>query len=444
MATVAFEKRPALAAGTLIRWIGLGLALALGVGLRLAFWPDGTGDTELFLKPWYAFAHDHGWRALGTGFTNYTPFYSYLLIAISRLDGVAPPLLLIKTISFVFELATALLAYRFVARATGDRNRAVLALAALWLAPGVLYNGARWGQADSIWTFFILLSVYLYAQNRNGVVAFATATAVKAQAVFLGPFALGMMLRQRRNLLWFAALPIVYLALAIPPLALGRPLMDILQVYAAQAEYFHRLSMNAASIWALAWGVPYEIGVPLGLVMAALAGIGITALIARSKRCDIEFFTLAAALSLLAMPLLLPKMHDRYFYAFEVVSIVLAGLNPRYLMVAMAAQTSAVLSYMAFDRGVYLGVIIAAIQNLILAAYLVRALVTPAAPAQPKPAELVAYGLLSLATPGLLPFCRDAQANSPVVIAVLILSAALFAILGLHCMNLSRRLPAEA
>nr|MEA2797187.1 hypothetical protein [Phenylobacterium sp.] len=425
------------------RFAAVGAALLLGLGFRLAVWSHATSDANLYLKPWYAFAHEHGWKALGVGFTNYTPFYSYLLIAVTGFDGLAPPLLLVKAISFAFEFATAVLAYRFVLTATGSRASASVALAAAWIAPSVLYDGALWGQADSIWTFFIVLSAYLFSTGRNGVLPFATAFAVKAQGVFLGPFALGMVLRQRRSWLWFAAIPLVYLALAMPTLAAGRPLGEVLQVYADQAGTFHRLSMNAANIWALAPGVPYAFGVAAGLTAAGVAGLALAVLIARSRRTDIEFNTLAACLSLLIMPLLLPKMHDRYFYAFEMLSIILACLNRRYLLVALAAQTSAVLSYIAFDQGIHVGLPVAAVQNLILAGFLVQSFARPSPKAQARRGEILAYVLASAALACLLPFCRDPQPNALAEGAFVLGACLLAAHIGLVFYRVSRA-PADA
>lgn len=420
------------------RFAAVGAALLLGLGFRLAVWSHATTDADLYLKPWYAFAHEHGWKALGVGFTNYTPLYSYLLIAVTGFDGLAPPLLLVKAISFAFEFGAAILAYRFVLTATGSRNRASVALAAAWIAPSVLYNGALLGQADSIWAFFVILSAYLFSTGRNGVLPFATAFAVKAQAVFLGPFALGMVLRQRRSLLWFAAIPLVYLALALPTLVAGRPLHQVLEVYADQANTFHRLSMNAANIWTLAPCAPYSLGVAVGLIAAAVAGLALAVLIERSKRTDIEFNTLAACLSLLIMPLLLPKMHDRYFYAFEMLSIILACLNRRYLLVALAAQTSALLSYIAFDQLIRKGVPVAAVQNLILAGFLVQSFVRPNPKAQARRGEILAYVLASAALACLLPFCRDPHPNALAKSAFLLGSCLLGTHIGLVFYRMSR------
>jgi len=41
-------------------------------------------------------------------------------------------------------------------------------------------------------------------------------------------------------------------------------------------------------------------------------------------------------------------MHDRYFYAFEVMAIILACLKPRFSVVAIAAQINGVIAYLSY------------------------------------------------------------------------------------------------
>ena len=130
-------------------------------------------------------------QSLRYGFTNYTPFYNYWLLIATKFHGIFEPLLLIKANSFVFEFGCAILAFQLVKLSTGSSSlQPTIAYAAVWLAPSVFYNGPLWGQADSLWTFFILLSVYLICRKRDLVctIAFAVALSIKAQAIFLAPF----------------------------------------------------------------------------------------------------------------------------------------------------------------------------------------------------------------------------------------------------------------
>ncbi|MCW2285061.1 Gpi18-like mannosyltransferase [Rhodoblastus acidophilus] len=353
-------------------------ALLIGLGLRFAARAHVTSDAAAYLS-WYAFAREHGFAGLREAFTDYAPFYSYLLLIAAQFDALAQPLTLIKSISAVFELGCAAVLARIVWDATGKPMRAAATFCAAWLAPTVLVNGAVIGQIDSLWTFFILAAIALFLRGRNGTPLFAVAVAAKLQGVFLGPFVFGLMLRRRVHWGWLAALPAAYLLLALPVLVAGRPLASVFSVYRGQAGLFDLLTMNAANLWLFASNTPYGLGVAIGLALAALAGLALSIFIARADRDAPEFLLLAACLSLLLMPFLLPKMHDRYFYAFELGSIALAGLNPRYLAVAVMAQANGVLALLGFVAGDHvMGLLPAALCNLLLIGFLAADL-TPGA-----------------------------------------------------------------
>ncbi|MBR0957872.1 hypothetical protein JQ566_10995 [Bradyrhizobium japonicum] len=342
-----------------------------GIALRYLAREHTNIDTFQFLIPWYVFARDHGIGGLAEPFTNYSPFYSYLLLIAARFDWLGQPLSLVKALSAMFELGCAIVIAQMVWRATRVPLRASMAFCAVWLAPTVLFNGAMWGQADSIWTFFALLSVAMFMRNRNGVLPFAVGCSVKAQGVFLGPFVLGMILRRKIHLAWLAAIPGVYAITAIPVLVAGRSLVSVLGVYLGQANMYHHLTMNAANVWVFAGRTPYTVGVAIGLVLAAASGLALSIFIAQSKRTGPEFILLVACASLILMPYLLPKMHERYFYGFELASIALACLNLRYLPFAVIAQVDGVLSYLAFESEIVMGLLPAALCNTFLVFYLV-------------------------------------------------------------------------
>jgi hypothetical protein len=105
-------------------------------------------------------------------------------------------------------------------------------------------------------------------------------------------------------------------------------------------------------------------------MLGAAGGLAVSVFIARSKREGPEFILLAACASLMLMPYLLPKMHERYFYAFELAAIALACLNLRYLPIAVIAQVDGVLSYLPFERGIVMGLLPAALCNAFLGVYL--------------------------------------------------------------------------
>lgn len=345
------------------------VAILAGLLLRYLARDHLTYDIITYLLPWYDVVRANGLQSLGQHFTNYTPFYSYLLLIAVQFDGWTNPLYLIKAIPFFFEFASAIVAARLVWHASANHVNSAVAFAAMWLAPTVLYNGAMWGQADSIWTFFCLLSVDQLTRGRPraGLFAFAIAFSVKAQAIFLAPLIFAFVLKRSLHWAWLAAIPAVYGLLAVPALLMGLPIGEVLTVYLEQAGTFNRLSMNAANLWLFVDNSHYQSGVVIGLLAAAAGGLALPVVIARSKAVlDVNHIVLAAALVLLLMPFLLPKMHDRYFYAFEMTIIILACLQPRFAPIAIAAQVNGVLAYFAFDGITAWGLPLAALGNTLI------------------------------------------------------------------------------
>jgi Gpi18-like mannosyltransferase len=51
------------------------------------------------------------------------------------------------------------------------------------------------------------------------------------------------------------------------------------------------------------------------------------------------------------MPYFLPKMHDRYFFMADVLSIVFAFYFPRYFWIPIVVQLSSLFSYTFMLRG---------------------------------------------------------------------------------------------
>lgn len=353
-----------------------GLGVLVGLALRCAGRDVTTPDTFAFLLPWYEQARAHGWDSLGhpAANYNYTPFYGYLLLAAAQLDGLTRPWYLIKAISLLFEAGSAIAARRIVLTVTADPCAALVALVAVWLAPTLLFNGALWGQADAIWTFFCLVCLARFCGGswRSGLLAFGCAVAVKAQAVFLAPLILALVLRGTLAWRWLLLIPVPYVVMAFPAWFLGRPPGELLTVYLAQSRTFHRLSMNAANPWIFVPAEIYGPGVVAGLAVALIAGIGLAVILGRSRAAPRPGdLVQAAALTFMLMPFLLPKMHDRYFFAGEITLIVLACIRPHLTPLALAAQASGVAAYVMFELDWLPLLATAALSNAVVLACLV-------------------------------------------------------------------------
>ncbi len=307
------------------------LVLASAV-LRFISIPNSNQDMVVYNLRWYEELSQKGiGKTLGTNFSNYAPPYTYLLAIATFTRGLIPPLTAIKLIPIGFDLLGAYFIYKIVKLKYQQGYFPKLAAAIYFAAPTVILNSAYWGQADSIYTSALLICLYLLMTDRPllSMLTFGAAFSVKAQAVFLLPLLGVMALRKKIHWLYFGAIPLVYLIAILPVVILGRPFMDALLVYAKQSDTFNALSMNAPNVYGLFQREWYAAILPFGLALTVLLALGWVYTTWQAKaQLDNKTIILLAFISAALIPFLLPKMHDRYFYPADVLSILLAFYWP--------------------------------------------------------------------------------------------------------------------
>jgi Gpi18-like mannosyltransferase len=312
-------------------------------------------DMQAYLLPWYEYIVAHeGYKALGDDFSNYTPPYLYLLTAMTYAPIALAPAAKIKLISVIFDFYAAVMMYKLVKLAYPVGNVPLLAYAAVLFAPTIILNSAYWGQADIIYTSLLLTSLYFICLQRPGlaIASFSVACAFKLQAVFFLPFLLALFLKRR--IPWgYIVIPfLVYMVMIIPSFLLGRPLVDLLAIYFEQGETYQFLSMNAPNLYIFVPNSLYTIGVVVGLMVATVAGLGIGWFVSQSAvPFDNKILVVVATLSVSIMPFVLPKMHDRYFFPADLLSIGVVFYQPRLWFIPILFQYSSAMAYSVFLLG---------------------------------------------------------------------------------------------
>ena len=85
---------------------------------------------------------------------------------------------------------------------------------------------------------------------------------------------------------------------------------------------------------------------PLGMVFAACVVLLVAVLIYRSHApITAELTIFLATYSVIVVPYMLPKMHDRYYFPADVIAIVLAFYLPRYWYVPVVIGAVSVFLY---------------------------------------------------------------------------------------------------
>jgi hypothetical protein len=90
--------------------------------------------------------------------------------------------------------------------------------------------------------------------------------------------------------------------------------------------------------------ISYETGVLLGSAAAVLTALALGALSVRWRRLHGGDLLLLAVTVAAAMPYVLPKMHERYFFLADILAYALAISRPRpwTIFVAVAIQLGSV------------------------------------------------------------------------------------------------------
>lgn len=334
--------------------LALLFALALAARLNLS---RSNGDLDGALLLWYDHLLVHGaFTGLRDNFSNYAPAYTYLIGLMTLSRGWIEPVVSFKLIAIGADLLNAFFIWRIV-RLAWPQGPAPWYAAALFLClPSIALNSAVWGQADGVYMVGLTAAAYYMLRDQpvRMMLAFSLAFAVKLQAMFFGP-AIAVLMLLGRVPLWTAVLvPLVYLLVALPTWLAGREWQDILLVYSRQGTTFPVLGNGVANLWQYVPSRHYALLIVPGLAIASIAmlewlwrswrrarALGSAMLVPR------ELLLLAVS-SVMVMPFVLPKMHDRYFYAADVLSLVLAFIDRRFWWLAVAMQVVSTVSYLPF------------------------------------------------------------------------------------------------
>lgn len=135
---------------------------ALAMYARISMIEFISGDFDSFLEPWfYELQKNGGLSALKLDIGNYNLPYITILALLTYLP--TDPIISIKMVSIVCDFLCALAVMKIVYIVFKEnKNKDFLALivyGVVLFLPTVLLNSACWGQADSIYVAFIMLSI---------------------------------------------------------------------------------------------------------------------------------------------------------------------------------------------------------------------------------------------------------------------------------------------
>jgi len=338
-----------------------------------------TADYVSFLSGWVNAFREGGFKLLAQNVGDYNLLYQYILLLISK--SSLPDLYLIKYVTVIFDYFLALIMMCAAGRFGGEKAKKPVFLLMMVL-PTTLLGGACWGQCDSVYAFFVVLSLYMLATDRpmRSAMALAVAFAFKLQAIFFFPVVLlGLLNRKfdwRHALAFFAA----YIATMIPALLAGRPFWDALSVYANQSmgQYYDRLSYNAPNLYLFFPMMEFASSQEFTWMrnIAGIDGKGLNAYLNPDLFPDLQHAALYACIILtlivviywlmhwkeinmdmtlnlalffaIFLPFVMPKIHERYFYLADMLSILYAVRYAERRFMPLLVVGSSLMSYVPY------------------------------------------------------------------------------------------------
>jgi Gpi18-like mannosyltransferase len=328
--------------------------------LRIALWFIESIDTTVAFVPWVTYIQTHGHlHALKSPIGDYFASYYSVLALASYLSPWLSPLSEVKLIPLVFDLVIAFMAYKIVqlleSEYAGPKPfgwawfKPLLAAIIIFALPSLMVDGAAWGQCDSLYISFLLISVYFLMRHAPipASLFFGLSLAFKLQAIFLGPFLLVALLRGRFRWWHVVFVPIGSFLTFLPSMFMGRSLGSLLLAYKNQPQSTKDFATNVANFWSLYLRFHLPTSDGFNSTAALLLTIAVAVLVVyigyTQKVLSTPWLFFFATYTLAIMPYVMPKMHDRYFLSAQVFLVILACHRLRFALAAALMEVSLLL-----------------------------------------------------------------------------------------------------
>ena len=316
-----------------------------------------SDDYTIFLNDWISSYTQMGIReGLGSYIgSDYTPPYLYLMLVISRFPEY-PWLYMVKLISMLFEVLMAYAMLRLTTLRAKGEGVPLLLYHMTMILPTVMFNGAYWGQCDTIYTGFCLLALYLALSDKpcRSMLCFGVALSFKLQTVFFLPALLPLWLQKKVKLRHLPLIPAMYMVMMLPALWGGKSMHHVLTCYIQQAGQYNFLTVNAPCLYQIFPMEQIDGNVLYAMFSPMAMALGFAALVAcclpvclHRDRLNAESTLLFTVLTIASVAYVLPKMHERYTFGADVLSLALCAYAPRRIALPLLFGFASYICYTA-------------------------------------------------------------------------------------------------
>ena len=325
--------------------------ILVSILIKYFFFSFESGDYKNFLLKWYNILSEEGLMSIVGGLGNYNPPYLILLYLLTRIPG--SPLIKMKLLSVLFDCLMGLIGYLIVKKLS-DSKHAYLSGLVIILLPTVILNSSMWAQCDSIYTTFVLLSLYLLIKEKYSLsfLLLGVAFSFKLQFAFILPvYIILYFVNKEFSIFNFLLIPLGNILMCLPVILMGMPVINCFATYLEQTtDYSVILTRNFANIYQF---LPNEkiIGY-LFLLVTALLFLGLLIFfLKRKKEIEKKEIITIALLSVLIAVYFLPFMHERYMFMGDVLSIIWWFLYKKKIYIPIIINLSSLAGYSIYLFG---------------------------------------------------------------------------------------------
>ncbi len=358
--------------------IGIILISIIAFAVRV-FWLDYTSwDYIDFLSPWFDELKARGGiLALGNYPGDYNVPYVFILSLLTYLPF--NKLHMIKFVSIVFDFLLAISSGILAINIKKSDNSKFIFFLTYFLVlfiPSVMFNGALWGQCDSIYATFMILSLYYLLKNKylKSFVLLGISFSFKLQFIFILPLYVVMYCSQKKfSWLYFLIIPLVNMIMCLPSILAGNSLYNCFNVYFNQVKSYYNYSvLNFPNIYNLINGNPNLLNTVGILVALSICFMTLVYVLEKKVKWNNEKIITLGLWFIVILTFVLPGMHERYAYCAEVLVVIYYICYQKNLYLELSLIISSILTYSAYLFGNAFDITLLSAVNTVVIAYFTK------------------------------------------------------------------------
>ena len=326
-----------------------------------------TWDVIGYVFKWMASIKEVGLANFYTVQSDYSPLFLFLvglytllptgeLITINNYTFYQNWMYYVKGTYFLIEILIAFGIYLLIKEITGSKKSAWLGYIIFLCLPVQFFNSAVWGNSDTMYFACFVYILYCLVKGKDGWAFFLTGVCLglKLQAVFVLPFIVYLIVSGKLKFYKITFIPLGLFATFLPAYFGGATFVQPFKFWVEQIGGYSLLTLGCANVWHLInlnGEAVNQFAVGGAVIGLLLIGLFTAIVFARKIKLTKENLLTVAVFLIGVCPMFLPHMHERYFYAIDVLIVVYCLINKKHYWLIVLMQLSSGIAYHNYLAG---------------------------------------------------------------------------------------------